>query len=63
MEGELTMGIFERIKGTVIDKRKLEHLESDNEKMRATIDYIACMNDIEIPSEDENNERIVEDEK
>lgn len=57
------MGLFERIRGTVFDKRKIEHLESDNEKMRATIDYIACMSDIDIPSEEENKERIVEDEE
>lgn len=52
------MDLINEIKTSVYEKRKIEHLEADNQKLIANLDYLAIMNDIEIPLESEESEVI-----
>lgn len=50
------MSIFTRNKMDLHEKAMLENAEADNARNAANIDYIAMMVDVEIPTEEEENE-------
>ena len=40
----------------IAEKRAAERINADNAKLKATLDYVAMMADIEIPTEEEPEE-------
>lgn len=50
------MSLVTRIRMDLHDKALLEVSQAENAKNAANIDYIAMMADIEIPTEEEENE-------
>lgn len=41
---------------TIPEKRMMERSEAENATLKANLDYVAMMTDVEIPVEDENKE-------
>lgn len=51
------MGLINKNKMDLHEKAMLENAVADNLRNAANIDYIAMMTDVEIPTEEDDNER------
>jgi hypothetical protein len=46
-----------RSKSDIATQRSTERINADNTKLKANIDYLAMMSDIDIPVEDESEDK------
>jgi hypothetical protein len=52
--GGITMSVVKKINGSIADAREFENLKAENEKLKAQLNYVAVMTDVDL--EDDTDE-------